>query len=753
MLNDSQIKDILDFITSDYSYVRPMSNIISTSVLDDNSISPANVSDMYVMLNKSTNTTIGLVSTSYGSSYRTHLQVVALPQGSYYDVDQDMIVQQNNYNLVSNSIERIISDNELMVLGNSIISSSMAFIKQFYPKLYRSLLMFKLVNDSSIDTLYVTYNAIIDKVELHYNPMFVAKGSLGELITNILNAGLRFDASQLTSADINSFVGVLGSFYFMHEVYHVLYRHVTDDSENNLPSFMENYVEDSYINSKLLKVYNNNPIVKRLLNKIGSPKLNISSGITDTYIISGNPRESLIKSATANDLDKYFNYSLRGEDELTQYFKNATINDQLIITCQNNNLDQTYQEFSDNTHKVINAIIDVDGENAKAQNTSAGAGPDNSQQSQQQGQSNQSQSSQQSSNNQSSQQQTDPTSTKNKIPDSTGDSGSDDNTTDNSGSTSGDNDSTDAAASPSGDDQSSNKSANSLSKSLSQNSTSGGSGSGLTQRTDTSIDNIKKIPAAIDKLLSDTAQEVSAELQKLDPSNDGSGQFSGTKLDKSLQSIISANKGSSSIAKSWRSKLKSMIEDATGIKVTYNPDAPNPRIEGQLGRENIETSLGDLILSFDISASMSVSDFKASLDYVADMMKMNLQFSRIGYSYWTSGHYEVAPRSISPSRVYTQALNNCPNESGGTPLSSMIQSFTEGKLRSCHPDLIIVFTDGEVWGSLSPKEKAWLMKNRRKILWVLKPGSSRGIQTLKRYDTTCEKRCVIMTDNSVAKNR
>ena len=190
-----------------------------------------------------------------------------------------------------------------------------------------------------------------------------------------------------------------------------------------------------------------------------------------------------------------------------------------------------------------------------------------------------------------------------------------------------------------------------------------------------------------------------------------------------------------------------MIEDVTSIEVSYDADAYNRKIEGEYGEEVINESLEDLILSFDISISMDVHDFEDALMYISDMMKMNLKFERVGLSYWTSDYYNVRPKSMGPSKLYNAAKSNCPSDHRTTPLTSLINSLMD--FRGANPNLIIVFTDGELQGdmySLSKRQLQWYKKNRRKILWVLKRNSSQvGRRWIRDFDPEAySKRTVLM---------
>ena len=144
---------------------------------------------------------------------------------------------------------------------------------------------------------------------------------------------------------------------------------------------------------------------------------------------------------------------------------------------------------------------------------------------------------------------------------------------------------------------------------------------------------------------------------------------------------------------------------------------------------------------------MHIDDFKSALVYIEDMMKMNLSFDRVGFVYWSTKYYDVKPRSIPPKKVYARAKENYPGSGGGTNASCIVDPFLEGKLRSCRPDLMIVFTDGYISADLNKKHESWIKRNQRKILWVLTPDGTDDL--IKDFDPSCKRRVVKMTDNKI----
>lgn len=765
MIGKQLIVDMLNFMNSTYSYVKPSKYIVNpTDGL------PSSVTSMYVITNTSTGKSIQLLATTSGS-YADDIQIIDSPAGTFYDCKKDPVVGQSNLILINDAINKYLSDSDAVKLSASFIGSSMKFVQQFYPMLYRSLLNLKLIPDDSIETLYVTYNKVIDKVELHYNSTFVLKGALAELLGNLANVPIKSVEDKLTDSDVTNFLNALGSFYFLHEVYHIIYRHVADNDESAfaIPHDIENYVEDSYINTRLLKVYNNNIIIRQLKANLGADDVSIQNGITSTYTITG-------KIDTYTKVKEKFSYNrlwlgYGSPDVLKQFIDQFGQDRSIAVTCQNLNTKDSYDQFSTVTKKLINSIF-AEPTDTQAKSTSAGQGPDNSRngqggrppqasnqmptqkiptpdpnktqngQGQGQGQGNQQSNQPDSPDAQNQGQSGNTTKSQSPTPDATSTNASGQSGTSSQGQSS---------------QQSNSTSTNSTSTSNSSSGKSDSPNAGNSKGGGRWSSDYNDIPDSFDKTLSEVASEVAKELSNANnPNKDSSKDLNDTpSIDKDLQRVIKAKSGSTKVAKGWRLKLKSMIEDATGIKVTYNPDAPNPRIEGQLGRESTENTLGDIVFSFDISGSMSVSDFKAALDYVSDMMRMGVQFSRVGYAYWTDSSYAVAPRSVSPSQVYRQALSNCPNYRGGTYADKIAEPFISGKLRSCRPDLIIIFTDGQIYSwNLDEKTKAFFRKYRHKILWVLTPGSASSIEHyIKSFDSTANKRCVVMTDNSVAKNR
>lgn len=215
------------------------------------------------------------------------------------------------------------------------------------------------------------------------------------------------------------------------------------------------------------------------------------------------------------------------------------------------------------------------------------------------------------------------------------------------------------------------------------------------------------------------------------------------------QELIDSTSGSGKVAKGWRSSIRQIIETANGVKVRYLPDAPNARIEGQFGRESVESVLKDLVISIDLSGSMNVASYKAALKYLEDLAKLKLGFDRVSVVYWSDRVLSaLKPKKMSVRKLYSYVNTHSPRSNGGTEVLYSFTPFVSGSLRSVRPDLFVVFTDGYVFDQkLDPKIMSWYRKYKKKIIFVVTPDGTRG--RLKDLFKGCN--IIKMTDNIATK--
>ena len=213
----------------------------------------------------------------------------------------------------------------------------------------------------------------------------------------------------------------------------------------------------------------------------------------------------------------------------------------------------------------------------------------------------------------------------------------------------------------------------------------------------------------------------------------------------------------------WQEKLESLIEESSGINFIYNPDGQNRRYEGQLGRLELVPAFENIILSFDISGSMTSEDYRVIINYVEDLIRrFNIgEFQidstcNIGYVFWAGlnqgEEYVIQPKPlISSDRIFEEIKSHEKKAKlmvgAGTDFGAFIRPFVSGKFKGFIPDLMIVFTDGQFLDLVNLNEKLsfWYSNNKEKILFILT--SNEFIDCLKSHDNTYLERTIIFQEN------
>ena len=109
--------------------------------------------------------------------------------------------------------------------------------------MYRSFLdAVILVEDEKCDTLYVTFNSLVDMYEIHYNKKFIIDYAIQ---MSLFDVG-RVDSMITTCA-----------FFLAHEVSHVLRYHMynQDSLIKNISPKLVNILGDSFINTELSDIF------------------------------------------------------------------------------------------------------------------------------------------------------------------------------------------------------------------------------------------------------------------------------------------------------------------------------------------------------------------------------------------------------------------------------------------------------------------------------------------------------------------
>lgn len=656
-----------------------------------------------LITNESNNQIIGL---SIDSKRRIYSQ-------NFMDNPKSRFIDLINLGKIANYlIEEILGKDSQIYkdLSNKLKSNSLEWIGNYYPEHRKSLIKFRFKESEDVNSLSIGFNKEKKEIQLFINPYNYIKIALTEVLILAMKRYSRFE-KNISVVEFNKLISIYGSFLLLHELYHVLHRHIFDNYPEQLSFEIENMIMDNYINLKLIYIRLNNLEVKNLLKLLGLKHLEINSGISSTIYLSGHLREDLMK-VNRFELSRLVTYFRElkpiGYDQLIHYFSNYKAEDKLFIAIQNLNYYEAFDSFSIPIRKFIKEFIDlqreesnipkeVDSDNRFSEESNLNSESDSLE----------------------------------------GDKDNFKENKDNSNSSK--NDILDNKEETDKDKLEINnkKSINNIDK------------------TDLEINSILEIP---DEILDNILAPVAREIFDKDFSNN-------IKMDKVILELINKfdEEDKLEIKVDWRNKLEQMIEESSGVNFIYNPDGQNRRYEGQLGRLELIPAIENIILSFDISGSMTSDDYKIVINYVEDLiLRFNIGEFRIdsscnlGYIFWAGfnqGTEYLVPLSplISSNRIFDKIKSyeiKARNLVGiGTDFRTIIRPFISGKFKGFVPDLMIVFTDGQFLDleELECKYKDWYLENRDKILFVLT--TDEFIDCLKFHDSSYLERTIIFSGN------
>ena len=89
---------------------------------------------------------------------------------------------------------------------------------------------------------------------------------------------------------------------------------------------------------------------------------------------------------------------------------------------------------------------------------------------------------------------------------------------------------------------------------------------------------------------------------------------------KSIDSLIKLKSGTAVEAISWKSKIESMIQNATGVKVLDLDSMPSRRISGVFDSEEDIPQFDTIVLMFDTSGSMDQNTYKKCLKILYNVL-------------------------------------------------------------------------------------------------------------------------------------
>jgi hypothetical protein len=204
----------------------------------------------------------------------------------------------------------------------------------------------------------------------------------------------------------------------------------------------------------------------------------------------------------------------------------------------------------------------------------------------------------------------------------------------------------------------------------------------------------------------------------------------------------------------WKKRLKKLILDITESETwAWNPDARHPRIEGQFGSDVrvFDPTLVNLVLCFDISEQVDfLNDYGEAVSFVDNLFHgVGRKFRWTHFSLWAKDYYLERPKGLSRP-VLLSKLDKC-YQNGFARVdkrkafaSSIFKPFFAAeewaKLR---PDLLLIFTRGNIENDLDTSLSMKFKRLRKKIIWVWAANDSNAVpSSICAIDPLAEKRLV-----------
>ena len=659
-----------------------------------------------LLKNEETNQILGLLITLNRQVYSQKFFLNEDPKDRFIDLI-------NLGKIANYLIEEILGKDKQIYkdLSNRLKSNSLELIGKWYPEHRKSLIKFRIEESEAIETLSIGYNRDRKEIKLLINLENYIKIALTEVLILGMKRFKKFK-DNIQEKEFNQLLTIYGSLLLLHELYHVLHRHIYDNYSEQLSSELENLIMDEYINSKLIYLRFNRYEVRDLLKLLGLKTLEINSGIGTVIYFNSKLRKDLVKidKYTLSRLIYYFR-ELKpvGFDQLIQFLDNCSENDRLFVAIQNLDYLNAFDSFSTPIRKFVKEFLDLTKEDSI-------------------------------------------------IPEELNNSNSlEDKLSD---------DSNFQERNESGEDKLSEEEQQDNNSGNGKDSTNSNNINGNIDLKEISKDDLKKICndsfidsilEIPDELLDDILVPVAKEIFNNDFQE-------GIKFDKIIVELMDkiTEEDKLEIKVDWRDKLELLIEEASGINFIYNPDGQNRRYEGQVGRLELVPAIENIILSFDISGSMTTEDYKVIINYVEDLIRrFNIgEFQidsscNIGYVYWAGlnqgNEYVVQPSPIISSDKIFDIIKSYEKEAKtvvgfGTDFGAFIRPFESGKLKGFVPDLMIVFTDGEFLDlKTDSRLEQWYLENKDKIIFVLTTDEYENI--LKSHDSTYIERTIIFKKN------
>ena len=181
------------------------------------------------------------------------------------------------------------------------------------------------------------------------------------------------------------------------------------------------------------------------------------------------------------------------------------------------------------------------------------------------------------------------------------------------------------------------------------------------------------------------------------------------------------------------------LNECLGTSERYNSELANARIEGQYGREEDINIPKRIILSFDCSGSMGPEKFRQVMGEVENFLVANkYKHIEIICVYWGSDTPTIHRMKLNKGLTQKIIGSGQSSAHGGTEFCTCLNAI---KTKYRKFDLMIVFTDGEIYDTPSDENKAFMRRISNRVIWVLTKGGNAEHIT-RHFDKNCKRRLI-----------
>lgn len=176
--------------------------------------------------------------------------------------------------------------------------------------------------------------------------------------------------------------------------------------------------------------------------------------------------------------------------------------------------------------------------------------------------------------------------------------------------------------------------------------------------------------------------------------------------------------------KDWRSKLNDIFDKATGIKLYFDPNRINKKIEdAPPGSENETPEVKKVVVLLDCSGSMGAVAFKEVISQIDTMVSVKRELKKTQF-------YIFGWSDESANRILNNYYTKCKgklfkktimagfrNSRGGTYLNPCIQAvMSKGDCKNA--DVYMIFTDGKIADRPDSNTSSFFRRYKKRIIWV-----------------------------------